>query len=403
MSYDFRPAADGGWIALAAGPRLLVVPALDDPRAAWSALRRDGGFQAALDVLTANGLGATPPFVLLEWAAGSDARLIVRGDVAVTVTDAAGSTELSAAGVSTWVERAMPGLVSFAIEVAAADGPVLPLVDGAAMVAQISAGEAAEVVTPASGAAAPPATAASGPAVAAPPATEIVPPAAVPSTPEIVAPAMETPAAPVDVEATQIVPDLDDPQRPEPGEGDSYDYLFGDTMYRSVADAAVREEEPGDGAADEAQDADAASGDHDGQTVMTSDIAKLRAGRKRGASAAPAPSATQFALLLSSGAREPLGQPILVGRSPSVSKVSGGQMPRLLTIGGGDQDISRNHVQFSVEGGTVVVTDLHSKNGTTIALPGKTPQKLRAGEPATVITGTVVDLGGDVTFTVVED
>jgi pSer/pThr/pTyr-binding forkhead associated (FHA) protein len=103
------------------------------------------------------------------------------------------------------------------------------------------------------------------------------------------------------------------------------------------------------------------------------------------------------------GARESLSQPILVGRSPSVSKVSAGQIPKLITITGNDQDISRNHVQFAVEGGTVVVTDLHSKNGTSIVLPGKDPQKLRAGEPTAVIVGTVIDLGSGITLTVDDD
>jgi hypothetical protein len=57
-------------------------------------------------------------------------------------------------------------------------------------------------------------------------------------------------------------------------------------------------------------------------------------------------------------------------------------------------------VQFAIEGDTVVVTDLHSRNGTMIVLPGKSPQKLRAGEPTSVIPGTVVDLGSGVTLTV---
>ena len=114
------------------------------------------------------------------------------------------------------------------------------------------------------------------------------------------------------------------------------------------------------------------------------------------------PPAARVFLALSSGTREPLTQPILVGRSPSVSQVSGGQMPRLLTVGTPDQDISRTHVRFVLEGGTVVVTDLHSRNGTLVVLPGKEPQKLRAGEPTSVITGTVVDLGGGATLTVEE-
>jgi hypothetical protein len=84
-----------------------------------------------------------------------------------------------------------------------------------------------------------------------------------------------------------------------------------------------------------------------------------------------------------------------------VSKVSGGSVPKLIAIPG-DQDISRNHVQFAVEGDTVVVTDLHSRNGTSVVLPGKAPQLLRQGEPTSVLVGTIVDLGGGVTITVKE-
>nr|WP_255453762.1 FHA domain-containing protein [Cryobacterium sp. HLT2-28] len=65
--------------------------------------------------------------------------------------------------------------------------------------------------------------------------------------------------------------------------------------------------------------------------------------------------------------------------------------------------MSRNHVRITVEGETVVVTDLHSRNGTVIVLPGKPPQKLRGGESTSVIVGTVVDLGGGVTLSVGQD
>ena len=120
--------------------------------------------------------------------------------------------------------------------------------------------------------------------------------------------------------------------------------------------------------------------------------------------AAEVVAAQQLVLAISTtGSRESLELPILVGRSPSVSKVSGGVIPRLLTVGTPDQDISRNHVRVSLEGGTVVVTDLHSRNGTMVELPGKSPQKLRAGEPTSIIVGTVIDLGSGVTLTVEDD
>ena len=81
--------------------------------------------------------------------------------------------------------------------------------------------------------------------------------------------------------------------------------------------------------------------------------------------------------------------------------MSGGRLPRLITVGGDDPDISRNHLRITLEGDTVVVTDLHSRNGTLVVAPGKPPVKLRAGEPTPVLTGTVVDLGGGCTLQVV--
>jgi pSer/pThr/pTyr-binding forkhead associated (FHA) protein len=65
-----------------------------------------------------------------------------------------------------------------------------------------------------------------------------------------------------------------------------------------------------------------------------------------------------------------------------------------------NQDISRTHAQIAFEGGTVVVTDLHSSNGTFVAVPGRSPQKLRAGEPTPVVVDTVIDLGDGATLTV---
>jgi hypothetical protein len=145
---------------------------------------------------------------------------------------------------------------------------------------------------------------------------------------------------------------------------------------------------------------------HDGLTVMSGDLRTLRGAARAAepASVAAAPTASTLFLLLPGGGREALGhQPVVIGRAPSVSQVPGGQLPRLVSLGGADQDISRNHVRVTVEGDTVVVTDLLSRNGTVIVLPGRPPQKLRKGEAASVLVGTVIDLGGGVTLTVGEE
>ncbi|MET4703834.1 FHA domain-containing protein [Frigoribacterium sp. UYMn621] len=384
MTVHFRPALSGGWLALTSGETLLVIGApADQPSvdALWEAVGSAGGFQRVLDVLTSKGLAATPPFALFDGAAAS-LRVIVRGEVAATVTNAAGTAQMDGSGVTTWREQTWADVSTVGITVVAAlpaDGVAeLPLGSGGAWVATLRLSFAAS---------AGPDTAADGlrdqrRAADAPLKQRRL---------EIDPEATVTEAPTERIDSPEATPDT-------PAEG--YDYLFGATMFRGVAEAAVQESPPEEVPTTEL------AGDHDGHTVLTSDIAKLRAERRaaRGASTPPPaiPPAARVFLALSSGTREPLTQPILVGRSPSVSQVSGGQMPRLLTVGTPDQDISRTHVRFVLEGGTVVVTDLHSRNGTLVVLPGKEPQKLRAGEPTSVITGTVVDLGGGVTLTVEE-
>jgi hypothetical protein len=392
-------ATSGGWIALSSPQRVLVVGASPNDAfvaALWSVVGLPDGLQRTLDLVTSKGLSATPPFALLDF--GDGLRVIVRGDVTVTVTHAGGDEVLAGSGVSTWVERSIGGATAVSLVVTNATPaavPALPLETGAAWIASLSVGKL-PVAAPAV------AELAVAEPVEAPPAPPVE---ALPVAEPVEAPA----PVEIDVEATVSEPPTETPAEETPtvaidsleSSPEGYDYLFGDTMYRSVADAAVRDDEE----TEAGTAAPESAGDHDGHTVLTADIAKLRGRRKsKGAAEAPPapPEAPVVSLVLADGSREPLSQPILVGRAPSVSQVSGGKMPKLITVGGADQDISRTHVRFVLEGGTVVVTDLHSRNGTTIAMPGKEPQKLRAGEPTSVIVGTVVDLGGGVTFTVDE-
>ena len=201
-----------------------------------------------------------------------------------------------------------------------------------------------------------------------------------------------------DGSATDVAAEQTISAAPESVDADeSYDHLFEATVVRSVEDAAMRSDEPTETTAAETE----ADGDHDGMTVMGDNLVQLRGrvvpSEHEIAAAAPALS---YTLLMPSGARESLTDEVLVGRSPS-AKLTGGVAPRLIAIAD-DPDLSRTHVRFALEGDTVVVTDMHSRNGTSVVLPGKSPQLLRAGEPATVVPGTVVDLGGGTVITVEE-
>ena len=405
----YHSAPGGHWLVAAAEGRILAIRGADEAiERVWSTV--SSPVQAVLDELTSAGLSATPPFAFVEYsgefATGTaTAHCIVRGDARVSIVAGGESIEIDGAAATTWSERTIEGVQSLDL-VFGVDAPAsaaLPLEHGvvwadrvtlsqegagAAPVAAVTPRPTASTpapVTPAPGAAAP------EPVLVAPPVTPIVVP---PST---------------DIEDATIAEFTLSSSRSAAAAGDEpakaensfgYDSLFEETMVRSIEDAAVRPEEEGD---EGSPAADGSQGDHDGMTMMGEDFAALRAARKKGVTAAAAPveKAPTYHLELSGGGTEPLASTVLVGRAPSVSKISGGQIPRLVTLTGSD-DISRNHAQFSVEGDTVVVTDLHSRNGTSIILPGRSPQLLRAGEPTSVLVGTVVDLGGGVTLTVRE-
>jgi hypothetical protein len=412
----FTPGAADGWLLIARPGRLLFTRAGDTPGLAddlWRAIESDDPVQTVLERLTAAGLLAAPPFALARWTDAPDdaLQLLVRGELVIEVETATTPQRVDASGVSTWRETMIDGAIGFRI--APMDGApdaaaTLPLESGA-----VPAASATVAIVPGTGIpvrAAHAATPAPRPAIAKPPAAK--PPVADAKPPAAKAPAKPTPVTPPTfsehtVQEATIAevpvapePDAAEPDAPEPSEvdGNTYSHLFEETIVRSIEDAAVRPAEADDHAEPEV----AAAGDHDGMTMMSGDIAELRGRKSAPVSDAPSiPQAPSLVLERPDGSREPLGQPVLVGRSPSVSKVSSGEVPRLVTITG-NPDISRNHAQFTLEGDTVVVTDLHSQNGTSIALPGKSPQLLRQGEPTAVIVGTVIDLGGGITFTVKE-
>ena len=448
LSYDDDNR--GGWLAAATGDRLVLLPAADPAAGArvWASLTEarssEQGARAVLDELTAGGLSKTPPFALLTWdeVVPATVRVFVRGDVVVVLATVAGDVSIGGLGISTWVERSVADVTAVsvtAVPVSADADPIgaddlapLPLEAGLPLQSgMVRTRRLRLVVDGARAAVSPrPEPAQAVPAQAEParaePAGQIVPPPSVaPKAASAPLPLpLQTIAEPASEQTISDIavaePAAEPAAEPDADPAGGYDHLFGATVMRGVEQAAVRPDAETDddesaapaGAAadskvdpadteldDDEQDLDV-PGDHDGHTVMSGDIQKMRDSRRRVA-AEPAPAtAPRLYLLLPSGVREPLSQPIRVGRAPSVSKVSGGLVPKLVSLGGADQDVSRNHVHFTVEGDTVVVTDLHSRNGTLVILPGKPAQKLRQGEPTAVIVGTVVDLGSGITLTV---
>lgn len=177
-------------------------------------------------------------------------------------------------------------------------------------------------------------------------------------------------------------------------------------------------------------------GDHDGHTVMKSDLAGMAAHPAPAVAAdpdaagprvlarvcgqghanppthslcaacgLPLPSdAVQVArprlgrMRVSSGELVDLDQSLVIGRQPSVSRVQGGVMPRLVQVASPSGDISRSHVEVRLEGWHVMLCDLKATNGTVLVREGQPPRRLAQNEMAILLDGDIAELGDDISL-----
>ncbi len=377
MILQSHPIGARNWALVCAPGCLLALPSADLARLDGLAARLADadGFRAALEMLLAGGIAGAPSFALVDGDARV-ARVVLRGEARIEVTatdpDAAELT-ISGAGMATWSERVLEGARSLRLLVPGSTWTIGLGLEPAAVTAE------AEVV---------------------------------PDVAEVTL----APRAEIELPAPHPTPSAPD--------AEPYDFLFGDTIYRTQSGTSIRIPNPDPHR----------PGDHDGDTLLADDLgleshvpaaaeapvselseisdATVLApipGHVSAGSSRPLPeplAATRLPTLQlesADGSRESLARPVLIGRAPSVPAATpSGSAPRLLTILD-DKDISRSHLRVSVEGDAVVVTDLASKNGTVVTLPGGSPRKLRGGEPTVVLPGTLIDLGGGVTYVVRED
>jgi hypothetical protein len=105
-------------------------------------------------------------------------------------------------------------------------------------------------------------------------------------------------------------------------------------------------------------------------------------------------------LRLASGEVVHLDRGVLLGRSPKVNaELSAADRPHLVRVASAQNDISRNHVEIVLEGWHVLIRDLGSTNGTTVALPGEHPMRLRPSDQQVIEPGTVITLADEVSLT----
>ncbi|WP_024286896.1 FHA domain-containing protein [Cellulomonas sp. KRMCY2] len=446
--------APGEWFAVVTDGSVAILPPATDlglVAEVWTSLRDGARLTEQLQMLLRGGIEALPPFALVS-VEGGQVHAIVRGQVEVEVESPAGRRTLSAAAVSTWAEETVadastvtvrtPGLVGSSIE---SSLPVLAAVVRAAGVRVELRPSSADAAPAGPGVviAVPFAATAGGTAEAAPEQAAEQAPTPEPEQAPVLTPTPEPEPAPTSEPAPASEPEL------VLADLGDLDYTLlqptaaglagrnGSGLHALTASAPVGTGVPGPhrapaplvepavqgdvvhvGAPAEPAPAPSARAqpgagdleavDHDGMTVLSSDVVALRqqlpawvGDAMPGPLAVPAPRTPAPAkLLLSSGLVVSLNRPVLLGRAPQVSRVSNSAIPRLVTVASPNQDISRTHAEVRMDGEDVLVTDLRSTNGVLLLRQGSGPQRLHPGEPTAVEPGVVVDLGEGVTFTV---
>jgi FHA domain-containing protein len=176
-------------------------------------------------------------------------------------------------------------------------------------------------------------------------------------------------------------------------------------------------------------------GDHDGQTVLKSELRAAPAQAPAASGGTPGDGPLVLARVCGSGHANPptsgqcsscgsplpdvavqtprprlglvrlstgevieLEESLVIGRQPSVSRVQGGSMPRLIQVASPGGDISRSHVEVRLEGWHVMLCDLKATNGTVLIREGQPPRRLAQNEMAIVLDGDVAELGDDVSL-----
>ncbi|MDO8105782.1 FHA domain-containing protein [Isoptericola sp. b441] len=390
--------------------------------ALWESMLTGGSLTDHLQVLLRDGLAAAPSFAIVRLE-GATAHLVVRGSAQVEITVGDTAEMIGAEQVSTWAEVRRTGVSQVRLT-AGRPGA------GAQFPARVAVVPATQVVlrtgAPASGTSVAGVASTAAPEAGSPRSVQEPEPRTESPRPEP-EPRAETGPRPEPEPEAGLRPEAEIPaeteprplpglraaspsarvDRPDPDEEADEPAVPAWQPVASVREA--RREESGQ-ALSEARAVHASTEvpeDHDGLTILSSDVVALRRQLPDWAEDAvpqlsvPTPRTPAPAkLLMSTGLVVSLNRPVLIGRAPQTTRTPGGEVPRLVTVASPNQDISRTHCEIRMDGDDVVVTDLRSTNGVLLLRQGSGAQRLHPGEPTVVEPGVVVDLGEGVTFLV---
>ena len=107
--------------------------------------------------------------------------------------------------------------------------------------------------------------------------------------------------------------------------------------------------------------------------------------------AGPAPAL--YRVRVNDGGPLALDQDVVVGRAPKPPRVATGAPPRFVTVPSPRHEVSATHLRIHQDGSSVIITDLHSTNGTVITTLGSVPASMSPGDSIVAGPGTLVDIG----------
>jgi resuscitation-promoting factor RpfA len=368
--------------------------------ALWVSMRASESLTDHLEVLLSPGLSAAPAFAIVQLIDGQ-AQVIVRGAARATVTTSEGLRSISGEQVSTWTEETITGVLAVRLGNAGhGQGRSLPVVIGVVPASEVRIQVNSENA---------PAVRTRRDRVKAVPAPS--PASSITRTDSALDDSSywDEPSAPESERGGHVDVGGEDSRRPVHDDLEPVDGLVGSPPVDDLVQdgSAVPSWEPVPVPYPSTNGtASVSASDHDGMTVLSSDVVELRRALPEWAEnevpQLEVPTANRTApgkLLMSTGLVVSLNRPVLIGRAPQAS-ASNADIPRLITVASPNQDISRTHCEVRMDDDDVVVTDLHSTNGILLLRQGAGAQRLHPGEATVVESGVVVDLGEGVTFLV---
>ena len=409
-----------------------------------------GQFLEALAQISGASLLSLPSFVV-ALDAGSATHMAARGDMVIELSTAAGTEQLDGVQVTTWLERQVAAVEGIELRSAGIGSPPsrplqAGLVPAVALRRGSQVGTPAQSGTPSEGHRVTEVMARSDSKVPEPSKATAVPPPSAPTTHETAIWAAQQPQAGESFLSQTALPGDPPPvtaqQDPERRAGPSeFEMLWGETSAVDIDQAAAYLPNPDAPTPKPETVPDPAEAplpvlsldqidDHDSMTIISVDT---HAGVPASpANEQPVNAGSVVAILCplghanpphrpgcricgspllgepqrvprpplgwmrtSDGERVDLTTPVVIGRKPTVSRLQGLEMPRLVAVPHGH--VSSNHVEIRLEGWNVMAVDLHSRNGTLLRRAGEPPVRLPE-QPAMLVAGDVVDLGHGVQF-----